>query len=188
MSWTKDNEKSWKQKRNALEGQFNNLKEQLTQTIQRDPNDITAINSLELQMTSTREELSGLGIVLKDALEDLREKTGNLEEPIMQLETQLQRLQTEENTLKHQKDTREEQVSTLSGRGEKSAHTISFFMMKPLSNPYYMMVVVALFYGIAFYVLSHFGNSFLLSAGITTITPPITGRILMRQNYRGRIG
>ena len=188
MSWTATNENSWKQKRDTLEGRFNYLKDMLIQTIQRNPDDITAINGLESQMTSTREELSGLGIVLKDALEDLREKTGNLEEPILQLETQLQRLQTEENTLKHQKDTREEQVSTLSGRGEKSAHTISFFMMKPLSNPYYMMVVVALFYGIAFYVLSHFGNSFLLSAGITTITPPITGRILMRQNYRGRIG
>ena len=188
MSWTATNENSWKQKRDTLEGRFNYLKGLLTQTIQRDPNDITAINGLESQMTSTREELSGLGFVLKDALEDLREKTGNIEEPILQLEKELQKLQTEENTLKHQKDTREEQVSTLSSRGQKNPHTISFLMMKPLSNPYYMLIVVALLYGVAFYVLSQYSKSFLQSAGIATITPPITGRILMRQNYRGRIG
>jgi hypothetical protein len=188
MSWTAANENSWKQKRDTLEGQFNYLKGLLTQTIQRNPDDITAINGLESQMTSAREELSGLGIVLKDSLEDLREKTGNLEEPVLQLERELQKLHMEENTLNHQKDTREEQVSTLTGRGEKNPHTISFLMMKPLSNPYYMIIVVALLYCFAFYTLSQYSQSFLLSAGITTLTPPITGRILMRQNYRGRIG
>jgi TolA-binding protein len=188
MSWTATNENSWKMKRDTLEGRFNYLKELLTQTIQRNPDDMNAINGLEAQMTSIREELSGLGIVLKDALEDLREKTGNLEEPVLQLEKEFQRLQIEENTLKHQKDTREQQVSALSGRGQQNPHTISFFMMKPLSYPYYMIIVVALLYGLAFYILAQYSKSFLQSAGITTITPPITGRILMRQNYRGRIG
>ena len=188
MSWTSDNEYSWKMKRNALESQFNSLKEQYTQTIKTDVDNMSKLNEIEAQMTNIREELSRLGIVIKDALEDLRERTGNLEEPILQKEKELQRLQLEENTLRHRKETREEQVSSLMGRGDKTPHTISFLMMKPLSNPYYMMGVVALFWTFALYLVSSFGKRALLSAGITSSPTPITGRILMRQNYRDRIG
>jgi hypothetical protein len=188
MSWTSDNEYSWKMKRNALESQFNSLKDQYTQTIKTDVDNMSKLNEIEAQMTNIREELSRLGIVIKDALEDLRERTGNLEEPILQKEKELQRLQLEENTLRNKKETREEQVSSLMGRGDKTPHTISFLMMKPLSNPYYMMAVVAIFWTFALYLVSGFGQQALRSAGIVVPTPPITGRILMRQNYRDRIG
>ena len=103
MSWTSDNEYSWKMKRNSLESQFNSLKEQYTQTIRTDVDNLSKLNEIEAQMTNIREELSRLGIVIKDALEDLRERTGNLEEPILQKEKELQRLQLEENTLRHRK-------------------------------------------------------------------------------------
>ena len=188
MSWTSDNEYSWKMKRNALESQFNSLKDQYTQTIKTDVDNMSKLNEIEAQMTNIREELSRLGIVIKDALEDLRERTGNLEEPVLQKEKELQRLQLEENTLRNKKETREEQVSSLMGRGDKTPHTISFLMMKPLSNPYYMMAVVAIFWTFALYLVSGFGQQALRSAGIVIPAPPITGRILMRQNYRDRIG
>ena len=188
MSWTTENEQSWKMKRTFLESQFNSLKEQYTRTIQTDVDNMSKLNEIEAQMTNVREELSRLGLVIKDALEDLRERTGNLEEPILQKERELQRLQLEENSLRHKKETREEQVSSLIGRGDKTPHTISFLMMKPLNNPYYMMVVVALFWGVALYLIASFGNQALRSAGIVVPPTPITGRILMRQNYRDRIG
>ena len=72
MSWTSDNEYSWKMKRNSLESQFNSLKDQYTQTIKTDVNNMSKLNEIEAQMTSIREELSRLGIVIKDAMEDLR--------------------------------------------------------------------------------------------------------------------
>ena len=188
MSWTTENEQSWKMRRTFLESQFTSLKEQYVRTIQTDVDNMTRLNEIEAQMTSTREELSRLGLVIKDALEDLRERTGNLEEPILQKERELQRLQLEENTLRHKKETREEQVSSLIGRGNRTPHTISFLMMKPLNNPYYMTAIVALFWVFALYLVSIFSQQALRSAGITTQPTPITGRILMRQNYRDRIG
>lgn len=187
MSWTAENEYSWRIRRDNLEAQFNSLLEQYKQAVSGDPDNITRHNALEAQMTSTREELSQLGYVLKDSLEDLRNKTGTLEEPARQLEKELEKLSAEENTLKRRKETREEQVASLESRTSQSAHTISFLMMKPLSYPLYTAIIAAILWLFAAAALFTYSKQFVVSAGITSPSVP-SERFYTGQNYRTRIG
>jgi hypothetical protein len=188
MSWTTENEYSWRIRRDNLESTFNSLLEQYKQAISGDPDNITRRNALEAQITSTREELSKLGYVLKDALEDLRNRTGNVEEPARRLEKELEKLSAEENTLKRKKEVREEQVASLEGRnGLNQGHTIGFLMMRPLAYPLYTGIIAAIFWIFAGILLFTYGKKFVVSAGITTPLPP-TRPYLTGQNYRTRIG
>ena len=188
MSWTTENEYSWQTKRRILEDQFNSLLGHYKQVVTGDPTNITQHNALEAQMTSLREELSQLGYVLKDALEELRIKTGTLEEPAKRLEKELERITTEENMLKHRKETRKEQTASLEGRrGLDQGHTIGFLMMKPLAYPLYTGIAAAILWLFAAGVILGYSRQFASSAGITSVSTN-NGQGFTRQNYRTRIG
>ena len=188
MSWTTENEYSWQTKRRILEDQFNSLLGHYKQVVTGDPTNITQHNALEAQMTSLREELSQLGYVLKDALEELRIKTGNLEEPAKRLEKELERITTEENMLKHRKETRKEQTASLEGRrGLDQGHTIGFLMMRPLTYPLYTAIIAGILWLFAGITIFMYSKQFMNSAGIT-VPQPSSGQFYTRQNYRSRIG
>jgi len=187
MSWTPENEYTWRSRRDNLESTFNSLLEQYKQAVSGDPDNITRHNSLEAQLTSAREELSKLGYVLKDSLEDLRNRTGNMEEPARQLEKELEILSAEENSLKRRKETREEQVASLESRSSQNAHTIGFLMMRPLTYPLYTAIIAALLWIFASAVLFFYSQKFVASAGITSPASP-SEQFYTGQNYRTRIG
>ena len=187
MSWTTENERSWRSRRDNLESTFQSLLEQYKQAISGDPINITRHNALAAQMTSVREELSQIGYVLKDSLEDLRAKTGNIEEPARQLEKILDRISAEENTLKRKKETRQEQIASLESRSLQNGHTIGFLMMKPLTYPLYTAIVAGLLWIFAGITIFMYSKQFTISAGITIPQSP-SGQFYTRQNYRSRIG
>jgi hypothetical protein len=187
MSWTTENERSWRGRRDNLESSFKSLLEQYKQAVSGDPGNVIRHNALAAQMTTTREELSQLGYVLKDSLEDLRTKAGNIEEPARQLEKILERITAEENTLKRKKETREEQVASLESRSLKNAHTIGFLMMRPLTYPLYTAIIAGILWLFAGITIFMYSKQFMNSAGIT-VPQPSSGQFYTRQNYRSRIG
>ena len=188
MSWTEEKQRLWDQKKEALGAGFEQLKNSYLQTAQSSPDDTSRLNFYESQMTQLREELSTLIVDIKYALEDTREKVGNIDEPILALEKRLETLKKEEGNLEHKKATREDQVLSLDSRGQPNKHTIGFLMIKPLSNQTYINFFTISLLAPALYNIYTFGKQALVSAGITPIIPPTRQIFTGQQNYRRRIG
>jgi hypothetical protein len=170
MSWTPNQQSNWQSLRNNIEARFQTVKDQYIDSAQRTPDDMIKLNFLEGQMSSAREELSRLIVVVKDSLEDVRGRTGNLEQPIIDLEKQLERLTIELTNLQRRKLTREEQVVALSRRTEENTHTIGFLMIRPLQHPTSVIIVTTLLVATAFYLNFTMIRSFLISIGFVQST------------------
>jgi hypothetical protein len=171
MSWTPTQFFFWQSSRNTLEERFNNLKDQYVDTIQKETGNVTKLNFIASQMTATREELSRVSIIIKDALEDLRSKGGNIDEPIRLLEKEQEILRIEYEGLERRGSTRKEQVASLNSRTEENRHTIGFLMMKPLQNPTAMIIISTVLALLSIGMNYSLIRNLLQSQGVLTIRP-----------------
>lgn len=187
MSWTEEKQRLWDQKKEAIGAGFEQLKNSYLQTAQSSPDDITRLNFYENQMTQMREELSTLIVDVKYALEDTREKVGNIDEPILALEKRLTVLKKEEGNLEKKKETRQDQVSSLDSRGQPNSHTIGFLMINSLSKPEWMIFVSTLLIALGLYLLASQITGYLGNLGISMpsfSSQEIPGRIMTPLRYR----
>ena len=187
MSWTEEKQRLWDQKKEAIGAGFEQLKNSYLQTAQSSPDDTSRLNFYETQMTQMREELSTLIVDVKYALEDTREKVGNIDEPILALEKRLESLKKEEGNLEHKKATRQDQVLSLDSRGQPNSHTIGFLMINSLSKPEWMIFISTLLAALGLYLLGSQMTGYLGNLGISMpsfSSQEIPGRIMTPLRYR----